>query len=382
MRLREEHADFLRDFRGDTIHPSTLEIMHELGLLDDFLALPHQQTVVVRAQVGDRSFEFADFSRLPTRCRFMAFMPQWNFLDFLAERARRFPSFRLEMSCEVTGVVEASGRVAGVRLRGGGGEREEEADLVVAADGRRSDVRAAAGMQVEELGAPMDVLWFRLPQTPHGPVETMGRFDPGRIFIAINRGDYWQCGYVIAKGAFERIRQRGLEAFRASVAEAAPYAADRVAAIGSWDDVHLLTVQVDRLRQWYRSGLLCIGDAAHAMSPVGGIGINLAIQDAVAAANLLARPLLEGNVSVDDLRRVQERRLFPTRATQWAQIQIQSRIIAPVLGTTGPLSPPLPLRLIGRFPVLRRVTARLVGLGARPEHVRIPAAGQVSRLVG
>src|SRR5688572_27843930 len=300
----EKHDDFLRDFRGDTIHPSTLEILHELGMLEDFLRLPHQKVDALAAQVGDTTVRIADFSRLPTRCGYIAFMPQWDFLNFLAERAARFRTFTLRMGAEVTGLIEDSGRVGGVRGRGKDGPFELRADLVVAADGRHSLVRDEARLPVQSLGAPMDVLWFRLPRRPGDPEQTMGRFDAGRIFILINRGDYWQSGYVIAKGTFEQIRAAGLHAFREGLTKVAPFARDRVSGIG-WDDVKLLTVRVDRLRRWHRPGMLCIGDAAHAMSPVGGVGINLAIADAVAAANILAAPLREGRVTHEHLQAVQ-----------------------------------------------------------------------------
>ncbi len=286
----EKHADFLRDFRGDTIHPSTLELMHELGLLEEFLRVPHQEMPRLIAQFGDTSLAVADFTHLPTRCKFIAMMPQWDFLDFLARHGARYPGFHLEMRAEATALIEEAGRVIGVRGTAADGPFEVRADLVVAADGRSSVLRERAGLHVEDLGAPMDVLWFRLSRAPGDPAATMGRFDAGRIFVLLNRGPHWQCGYVIPKGSAEDVRRRGLDAFRASVAALMPFAADRVAEIRGWDDVKLLTVRVDRLRQWYRPGLLCIGDAAHAMSPVGGVGINLAIQDAVAAANRLWRP--------------------------------------------------------------------------------------------
>ena len=368
----EKHDDFLRDFRGDTIHPSTLEILHELGMLDDLLKLPHQRVETLDAQVGDTTVRIADFTRLPTRCGYIAFMPQWDFLNFLAERAARWPTFTLRMATEVTGLLEESGRVAGVRASGEGGPLEIRADLVVAADGRHSLVRDRAGLEVQSFGAPMDVLWFRLPRHQHDPAQTMGRFDGGRIFILINRGDYWQSGYVIAKGTLEQIRRAGIEAFRQGVAKAAPFARDRLAGIG-WDDVKLLTVRVDRLRRWHRPGLLCIGDAAHAMSPVGGVGINLAIADAVAAANALAGPLRARRVGEDDLHAVQRRRMLPTRVIQRFQILAQARVIARVLGSAAPLSPPLPLRIIGRTPLLQRMVGRAIGLGIRPEHVATPA---------
>jgi 2-polyprenyl-6-methoxyphenol hydroxylase-like FAD-dependent oxidoreductase len=370
----EKHADFLRDFRGDTIHPSTLELMHELGLLEEFLRLPHQEVPCLVAQFGDVRVPVADFTALRTRCKFIAMMPQWDFLDFLARQAARYPTFQLEMRAEASGLIEEAGRVTGVRATTPGGPLEVRADLVVAADGRSSVLRERAGLHVEDLGAPMDVLWFRLPRRERDPQTSMGRFDVGRIFVLLNRGEHWQCGYVIPKGSAEEIRRGGLDAFRASVVGLVPWASDRIAEIRGWDDVKLLTVKVDRLRQWYRPGLLCIGDAAHAMSPVGGVGINLAIQDAVAAANLLWKPLRDGGLTPDHLRRVQRRREWPTRLTQALQLVVQRRIITRVLGRgDGRLAPPRLVRLLGRFAVLRRLPARLVGVGVRAEHVRTPA---------
>ncbi len=371
----EKHGDFLRDFRGDTIHPSTLEVMHELGLLDEFLELPHQKVYELNAQVGEMRLTIADFRHLPTRCGFVAFMPQWDFLNFLAEKAGRYPGFKLLMEAEVTGLIEESGRVVGVRAKTPSGEIEMRADLVVGADGRNSIVREKAGLKVKEFGAPMDVLWFRLRRTAADPAATMGRFDSGRIFIALNRGDYWQCGYVIAKGQFDEMRRQPFETFRAAIVKLAPYAKDSVQELRGWDDVKLLTVRVDRLLDWFRPGLLCIGDAAHAMSPVGGVGINLAIQDAVAAANVLFEPLRDGQLALDHLRRIQKRREWPTRVTQGLQVAVQRRIIARVLVETGPLKPPLAVRLLAKIPYLRRIPARIVGLGIRPEHVD-PALAQ------
>jgi 2-polyprenyl-6-methoxyphenol hydroxylase-like FAD-dependent oxidoreductase len=365
----EKHADFLRDFRGDTIHPSTLEVMHELGLLEGFLRLPHQEVYELTAQVGQVQLTIADFRHLPTRCRFIAFMPQWDFLNFLAEYAARYSSFDLMMEAEVTGLVEDSGCVVGVHANTPNGAVEVRADLVVGADGRNSVVREKAGLKVKEFGAPMDVLWFRLTRKPEDPVATMGRFFTGRIFITINRGEYWQCGYVIPKGQFEEMRRRGFESFREEIMRLAPYARDRVGELRSWDDVKLLTVRVDRLLEWFRPGLLCIGDAAHAMSPVGGVGINLAIQDAVAAGNVLFKPLREGRPTIDHLRQIQKRRELPTAVTQWLQVTIQRRIIARVLGETGPVKPPFAVRLLAAVPFLRRIPGRIVGLGIRPEHV-------------
>jgi 2-polyprenyl-6-methoxyphenol hydroxylase-like FAD-dependent oxidoreductase len=366
----EKHADFLRDFRGDTIHPSTLEVMHELGVLDRLLALPHQKAPRMQAQFGELALTVADFSTLPTKCGYIAFMPQWDFLNFLAREGARHPAFSLRMQAEATGLLEKDGRVTGLRAQTPEGSLEVRADLVVGADGRHSVVRACAGLRVEEFGAPMDVLWFRLSRETGDATNPMGRFDTGRIFIMLNRGDYWQCGFVIPKGTRLDIEAKGLAVFRESVAKMAPFAANRVGELQSWDDIKLLTVQVDRLRHWARPGLLCIGDAAHAMSPIGGVGINLAIQDAVAAANLLAEPLREGRLTADDLHRVQERRDWPTRMTQEMQRVLQNRVIRRVLGSTAPLTPPPALRLIAAVPFLRRIPARLIGMGFRPEHVR------------
>ena len=365
----EKHGDFLRDFRGDTIHPSTLAVMDELGVLEDFLKLPHQKVYELNALVGEMRLTIADFRHLSIRCGFVAFMPQWDFLNFLAEKAARYPGFNLMMETEVTGLIEESGRVVGVQAKTANGEIAIHADLVVGADGRGSIVREKARLQVKEFGAPMDVLWFRLKRTEEDPVATMGRFDSGRIFITLNRGDYWQCGYVIAKGQFEDMRRQPFETFRVAIVKLAPYVGDSAQELHGWDDVKLLTVRVDRLRDWFRPGLLCIGDSAHAMSPVGGVGINLAIQDAVAAANVLFKPLRQGQVALDHLRLVQRRREWPTRVTQWLQVAVQRQIIARVLVETGPLKPPLAVRLLAKVPFLRRIPARIVGLGIRPEHV-------------
>jgi len=368
----EKHTDFLRDFRGDTLHPSTLEVMYELGLLDRFLTVPHQKVPRLNGQFGDLMVTVADFSTLPTRCRFVAFMPQWEFLNFLVEEGKRCASFQLRMSAEVTDLVEDTHTIVGLRADTPDGPLEVRADLVIGADGRHSVVRARAGLSVEEFGAPMDVLWFRLPRRAGDPVDPLGRFDAGRIFIMLNRGDYWQCGFVIAKGSRAELEAKGLPAFRENVAALTPFARTRVDELQDWKSIKLLTVQVDRLRRWYRAGLLCIGDAAHAMSPVGGVGINLAIQDAVAAANQLTVPLREGRVSLKDLRKVQVRREWPTKMTQQVQLMIQNRVIKQVLGKTEPLSPPLVFRIMACFPFLRRIPARIIGLGFRPEHVQTP----------
>ena len=365
----EKDADFLRDFRGDTIHPSTLEVMHELGLLDELLKLPHQKAERLEVQIGDMKLPLVDFTGLPVRCRFIAFMPQWDFLNFLAREGSRTPTFTLRMQAEAVGLIEDSGRVVGVEARLPDGLLQVRADLVVASDGRHSVLREKAGLEVIVLGAPMDVLWFRLSRRPGDPEQSMGRFDTGRIFVMINRGTYWQCGYVIPKQSYESIRERGLPAFRENVAALAPFANDRVGELENWDEIKLLTVRVDRLRQWHRPGLLCIGDAAHAMSPIGGVGINLAIQDAVAAANRLAVSLRENRLTDDHLHQVQRRREFPTRVTQRLQVLVQNRVVARVLESRERVAPPWPIRLMARLPILRQIPARLIGIGIRPEHV-------------
>jgi 2-polyprenyl-6-methoxyphenol hydroxylase-like FAD-dependent oxidoreductase len=370
----EKHADFLRDFRGDTIHPSTMELMYELGILDDFLKRPHQKVRELAGQIGGETVMLADFSHLPVHCQYVALMPQWEFLNFIAEKAGVYPQFHLKMEAEVTDLIEEGGRVAGVRGRTPKGPIEIRAGLTVGADGRHSVVRERAGLQALNLGAPMDVLWMRVSRQPTDPGATFGRIDTGRILVLLNREDYWQLAYVIPKGNAERLQRQGLEALRNDLGRLAPFLRDRVCELRDWNDVKLLTVAVDRLRQWWRPGLLCIGDAAHAMSPIGGVGINLAIQDAVAAANLLAPKLQQGTVDEDTLRRVERRRTFPTRATQWLQLTVQNNVIRAVLDSTKPLSVPWPVKLLNRSPWLRRLPARVVGMGFRPEHVKTPPA--------
>ncbi|HEX4569804.1 MAG TPA: FAD-dependent oxidoreductase [Dongiaceae bacterium] len=365
----EKHADFLRDFRGDTIHPSTLQVMYELGLLEDFLKLPHDQVETLYGQVGSTTLQVADFSHLPTHSKFMVLMPQWDFLDFLAGAAKRYPGFRLRLQAEATELIEAGGRIAGLRAKTPEGTLEVHADLVVAADGRHSLLRAKAGLEVIDLGAPIDALWLRLSRRAGDPGQTAGRFDAGRILVMLNRGSYWQCAFVIRKGGFEAIRAAGLPAFREILASLAPYLADRLEELASWEDVKLLTVQVNRLRQWHRSGFLCIGDAAHAMSPIGGVGINLAIQDAVATANLLGEVLKRGAPSERELQAVQRRRTFPTVMTQGLQVLVQNRVIGRVLGSAAITRLPWLLRLVRRYPSLTRLGARVIGVGFRPEHV-------------
>lgn len=370
----ERHKDFFRDFRGDTIHPSTLQVMHELDLLDEFLKLPHQEVKQLGAQIGDDMVMLADFSHLPTEAKFIAFMPQWDFLDFLASQGKRYPNFHLRMSAEVDELLHDGDRVVGLKAATPEGDLEVHADLVVGTDGRHSTVRKLAGLEVEDLGAPMDVLWLRLTRSPEDGDDTLGRIEPGRFFIMINRGQYWQCAFVIPKGGFNELRRKGLEAFRLAIVALKPSLSTRVHEITSWDDVKLLTVRVDRLKQWYRPGVLCIGDAAHAMSPIGGVGVNLAVQDAVATANILAAPLLEGRVTEEDLRKVQKRRLLPTELTQALQVFIQNRVVTNVLTMTRQPKPPLFARMMDRFPFLRRLPARLIGMGFRPEHVHTPEA--------
>jgi 2-polyprenyl-6-methoxyphenol hydroxylase-like FAD-dependent oxidoreductase len=366
----EKHGDFLRDFRGDTVHPSTMQVMEELGLLDAFLARPHSEVRTLAGQIGDDTVQLADFSHLPVRAKFVAFMPQWDFLDFLAGEARQFASFHLLMNTEATGVLRDGDRVAGVAASGPDGPQAIRAELVIAADGRHSTLRDAAGFQVVDRGAPMDVLWLRLSKSASDPGQTLGRIDAGRIFVMLDRDDYWQCAYVIRKGGIDEVHAKGLDAFRAEIVRLAPYLRDRVHELASWDDVKLLTVAVNRLDTWFRPGLLCIGDAAHAMSPVGGVGINLAVQDAVATANILVPRLRAGSATTDDLRAVQRRREWPTRMTQGLQIAVQNRVISNVLRTTGTVEAPWPVRMLDRYPVLRRLPARIIGMGFRPEHIR------------
>jgi 2-polyprenyl-6-methoxyphenol hydroxylase-like FAD-dependent oxidoreductase len=371
----EKHKDFLRDFRGDTIHPSTLELMHELGLLNDFLKLPHQKVKTISAQIGNDRITMADFTHLPTRCKFVAFMPQWDFLNFLAEKAKVFgKTFDLRMKAEATALIERRGRIVGLRATTPRKELEIYADLVVGCDGRHSTVREKAGLRGDDYGAPMDVLWFRVSRKKTDDADTFGHAEAGVLFIMLDRGDYWQCAYVIPKGGIDEVKARGLDAFRDRVVALSPFLKRRIGEIESWDDVKLLSVKVDRLRQWHRPGLLCIGDAAHAMSPVGGVGINLAVQDAVAAANILAAPLKERRVTEAGLHAVEQRRLLPVKFTQWMQLMIQKRLISRVLASDRQPRAPFIFRLTGFFPVLRRIPARLIGLGIRPEHIHSPEA--------
>lgn len=367
----EKHDDFLRDFRGDTIHPSTLTVLDDLGLLEAFLRLPHQEIQELTGEVYGEVVTIADFRHVPAVRPFLVLVPQWDFLDFLADQARALPGFSLRMGAKVLGVVEEGGKVAGVRVREREGESTVRADLVVAADGRHTTVRGSAGLASTDLGAPIDVLWFHLPRTGEDPARTGGIITPGAMLVTLNRDSYWQCAFVIPKGSLAQLQERGLDDFRRRIAATASFLADVVDRLASWDDIKLLSVQISRMPRWWREGLLCIGDAAHAMSPVGGVGINLAIQDAVAAANLLAQPLGEGRLQASDLAAVQKRREWPARVTQRAQVAVQDAVLSPVLARSeAPATVPLPVKLLQRLPLLRRLPARMVGVGVRPERVR------------
>ncbi|QDY44220.1 FAD-dependent oxidoreductase [Candidatus Pantoea soli] len=360
----EKHPDFLRDFRGDTIHPSTLEIMAELGLLDALLQLPHQRAEKLQAEVGGQDITMADFSRLPVRCRFIAFMPQWDFLTFLAAEAARYPGFTLLQSTDFDDFLWQDGTITGVKTLQG---QLIHSPLVVGADGRNSRVREKAGLQSDAFGAPRDVIWFQLDKQPDDPALGMGHKGPGQNFIVIDRGHYWQCGYTISKGQFAALQQEGLAALKATMAQTAPFSVARMAQLESWEQLKLLSIRIDRLKSWARPGVLCIGDAAHAMSPIGGVGVNLAIQDAVAAANYLALPLRRGTLTLRDLQKVQKRRQFPTVATQFLQIKMSS-------GKRKRSTPGKVPRFISRYPFLRHLFGRLIGLGFRPERPRLPDA--------
>ncbi|UGA46597.1 FAD-dependent oxidoreductase [Bradyrhizobium quebecense] len=370
----EKHADFFRDFRGDTVHPSTLQVMDELGLIDGFLKLPHQDIQKLEGMFGGTSVRIADLSRLSVKYPFIAMMPQWDFLSFLRESGKRFPSLQVLMSAEATDLIRRGDAVAGVRVKTPDGPIEIEADLTIGCDGRHSIVREHAGLDVEEIGAPMDVLWFRVGRRRDETENLFARIDDGKMMVTFDRGDYWQCAYVIAKGQYEAVKARGLPALLDDVLRLAPILKAGIADVKSFDDVKLLTVAINRLTRWTRPGLLCIGDAAHAMSPIGGVGVNLAVQDAVATANILAAKLVQGCPSEDELDAVRRRREFPVRVTQRMQVIAQNNIISTALkGGDQPV--PLALRLITAMPWLQGLTARLVAIGVRPEHVHSPAAG-------
>ena len=366
----EKHADFLRDFRGDTVHPSTLEMIYELGLLDEFLKLPHSVVKQISLQIGKDRVIVGHFEHLPVHCKFIALMPQWDFLNFIADRGRRYQTFDLRMQTEAIDLIEENGRIDGVRAKSPEGELEIRAELIVGCDSRHSTIRTKAGLKSDDYGAPMDVMWFRLSHRPGDSEETVGHIESGRMMVMLNRNDYWQCAYVIPKGTAEEVRSAGLDKFRQVIADMSPFVRDRLGEIESWDQVKLLTVAVDRLRRWFRPGLLCIGDAAHAMSPIGGVGINLAVQDAVAAANILAQPLRHGTMTIETLESVQRRREFPTRFTQRLQLVLQNNIIGPALEGRRPEAPFF-MKMI-QWPLLRRIPGRLLALGIRPEHIRTP----------
>jgi 2-polyprenyl-6-methoxyphenol hydroxylase-like FAD-dependent oxidoreductase len=367
----ETWRDFLRDFRGDTIHPSTMDVLHELGLLEAFLKLPHNETRQMVGHIGGEPITLADFTHLHARCPFIAFIPQSDFLDFLAAEGRKHPAFHLRMETEVLDLVTDDGRIAGVRARTSEGDLEVRAQLVVGADGRHSTVRGRAGLPVDVLGAPIDVLWFRLSAHEQDPKQSFGYMDDGKVLVQLDRGDYWQCGFLVEKGGVERIKARGIEAFRDDIVKLAPFLKPSVGELTSWEQVKLLSVAIDRLRTWYRDGLLMIGDAAHAMSPLGGVGINLAIQDAVAAANILIPAFERGAPTTADLAKVQKRRELPTRMTQRVQVLLQDHLLMPALKSRGHFRPPRSLRLLSSLPLVRRAPARFVGIGFRPEHITV-----------
>ena len=372
----EKHADFFRDFRGDTVHPSTLQVMDELGLIDEFLKLPHQQLQKMDGMFGGTPVRIADLSRLDVKYPFIAFMPQWDFLNFLRESGRRFASLKVMMSAEAVDLIHDGDRIAGVKVKTPDGVVDIEADLTVACDGRHSLVRERAGLPIEEIGAPMDVLWFRAGKRENESESLFARVDPGKMMVTFDRGSYWQCAYVIAKGQYDAVKARGLPALLDDIARMAPILRSGLSDVKSWDDVKLLTVAINRLPRWTKPGLLCIGDAAHAMSPVGGVGVNLAVQDAVATANLLAAKLARGCPSEDELDAVRRRRAFPVRMTQRMQVMVQNNIITSALKPgNAPLQVPAVIRLITAIPWLQGITARFIGLGVRPEHVQSPVAG-------
>ncbi len=364
----EKHKDFFRDFRGDTVHPSTLQLMYELGILKDFLKIPHQKLTSAGGVIGDFAFRAADFRHVPSHCKFVALMPQWDLLDFLAERARQYSGFELRMEHEAVDLIKYAGRITGVKVKAPDGSTEVHADLVVGCDGRHAMTRQAAQLELLEFGVPIDVLWFRISRTGDEPEQLLGNINYGKVLILIPRDGYFQAGLIIRKGSFGRIKDGGFEAFRRNLLLVAPFLGDRVQELQDWEQIKLLSVQISRLRQWYRSGLLCIGDAAHAMSPVGGVGINLAIQDAVATANLLASSLLEQRVTQRLLAQVQRRREFPTRVTQFLQANAHKALMH-VLENPGPATAPWQLRAVQRVPGVPRVMARVIGIGVRPEHI-------------
>ena len=368
----EKWPDFFRDFRGDTIHPSTLTVLDELGILEEFLKLPHNKTYKISAQIGDESMPIADFSALKVKCPYLVFIPQWDFLNFIADQAKKYPSFSLQLGTSGVDLIEKEGNVVGVIAKNDQREWEIHAQIVIGADGRHSTMREKSQLPLKNIGAPMDVLWFRSSRAAGDSPESMGKIDRGHMMVMIDRGEYWQCGFIIPKGYFEQMQQQGIRAFHAEIERMMPSLSNRLSEIASWDTIKLLQVTVDRLQRWYRPGLLCIGDAAHAMSPVGGVGINLAIQDAVATANLLSTPLLQNTLSVADLASVQKRREKPTKITQRIQVIIQNRVIRGIFNQSNdkPMRVPFIVTLLKRFPWLQRIPARLIGVGVQPEHIK------------
>jgi 2-polyprenyl-6-methoxyphenol hydroxylase-like FAD-dependent oxidoreductase len=371
----EKHADFFRDFRGDTVHPSTLQVMDELGLIDGFLKLPHQRLQKMEGLFAGTAVRLADLSRLNVKYPFIAFMPQWDFLNFLREAGKRFASLKVMMSTEAVDLIRNGNRIAGVRAKTPDGMIDISADLTIACDGRNSTVRERAGLQVEEIGAPMDVLWFRAGKGPNETERIFARVDPGKMMVTFDRGDYWQCAFVIPKGGYETVKARGLPALLDDIVRMAPVLKSGICDVKSWDDMKLLTVAINRLHKWALPGLLCIGDAAHAMSPMGGVGVNLAVQDAVATANLLAARLVQGIPTEAELDTVQARREFPVKMTQRMQVVGQNNIVAMALKQGTQLKAPLPLRIVSAVPWLQGITARFLALGVRPEHVDSPVVG-------
>jgi 2-polyprenyl-6-methoxyphenol hydroxylase-like FAD-dependent oxidoreductase len=371
VHVLEKWPDFFRDFRGDTIHPSTMEVLDELGLLDSFLKLPHNKTRMMTANIGGEEVTAADFTRLHTRAPFVAFIPQWDFLNFIADTAKQLPAFHLHMETEAIDLIEENGRTLGIRAKNKDDTFEIRADVTIGADGRHSLVREKAHLEIEELGAPIDVLWFRLPMSEADLEQSFGFINQGKVLITLDRGDYWQCAFIINKGDFDHVKEAGIEAFRKNIAEVAPFLASSTSELKDFEQVKFLSVTVDHLRTWYKEGLLCIGDSAHAMSPIGGVGINLAIQDAVAAANVLIPAFKNGTPGIAEFQKIQKRREWPTRLTQRLQVFIQNRILIPYLRSSkGTTVVPWPFRLLKIFPFLRYFPARFVGIGFRPEHIR------------
>lgn len=367
----EKWPDFFRDFRGDTIHPSTMEILHELGILEDFLKLPHNETHQMVGHVGGKEVTIADFDLLLVRSPFIAFIPQWDFLNFLAKKSRAFKDFTLMMETEVVDIIQEKGRVVGVKVKNKEEEIEIRAEVTIGADGRHSIVREKAKLKGEDLGAPIDVLWFRIPRDDDGTMQSFGYIDSGKFLVMLDRDDYWQCAFIIEKGGLEKIKKSGIEAFRKNIASLAPFITSNLEELKDWDQIKLLSVTVDHLMSWYKEGLLCIGDSAHAMSPVGGVGINLAIQDAVATANVLIPAFRKGTPSTNDFAKIQKRRELPTRRMQRLQVFLHTNVILPILRRTTALVPPWPLRMIMKIHILRYIPARIIGIGFRPEHIKV-----------